>query len=255
MAHTLRIVPARILSAAIATVLPPRCPACGVVVPGDGLFCAACFTGLKLLSPPWCARCGEPFALDMPPATLCTRCAADPPAFAEARAALAYADPAKSLALRLKHGDATQLAAVMAVQMARVAADWLTPEVLLVPVPLHRWRLWRRGYNQAALIAQALARRTPACALLDGLVRTRATPPSAGMTRDERQANVRGAFAVPRPDRIAGRAIVLIDDVLTSGATMDACARALLDAGSGPVRALAFARVAHGARPYHTGLE
>ena len=243
---------ARPLAALVDSVLPPRCPACGVVTAADHLFCAACFGRFELLSPPWCACCGEPFHLPVPPETLCTRCAAEPPAFTTARAVVAYAEPAKSIVLRLKHSDATPLAGTMAVQMARIAGDWLVPEARIVPVPLHRWRLWRRGFNQAALIAQALARRTRVPALLDTLVRTRATPPSGGLGREERRANVKGAFAVHRPERFTCRAVILVDDVLTSGATMDACAAALIAAGAAEVRALAYARVAHGARPAHT---
>jgi ComF family protein len=247
MAHPL----ARAAEAAFSLVLPPRCPGCGVVVDADGRFCAECFMGLVQLGPPWCARCGEPFAEAVEPDTVCERCAAEPPAFAAARGAVAYEDPARRMVLKLKHGDATHLAEACAAQMRRAGADWLQPPAVVVPVPLWRWRLWRRGYNQAALIARSLARRTGLPLLLDGLVRIRSTPASGGLTRAERYANVAGAFAVNRPDELAGRPVVLIDDVITAGATAHACALALSAAGAGPVNALAFARVVQGARPAH----
>lgn len=238
----------RTVGVAFNLVLPPRCPGCGAVVDSDGRFCGECFGSLELLSPPWCARCGEPFALAYGPDAVCTRCAEQPPAYTAARGALRYVEPAKGIVLRLKHCDATGLADACAAQMARAGWDWLDANAVIVPVPLHVRRLWRRGYNQAALLAKALARRTGTRAVLDGLVRTRATPPSEGLGREERRANVAGAFAVNRPERIAEQRIILVDDVLTSGATADACASALIAAGAASVYALAFARATYGAR-------
>lgn len=241
----------RAAAAAFSLALPPRCPACGIVTEADARFCADCFGALDLLGPPWCARCGEPFAVGLAPYAECDRCADAPPAYATARAPLRYLEPAKAIVLGLKHGDDIHLAHVCAMQIARVGAPWLVPPAVIVPVPLHPRRLWARGYNQAALIAGALARRAGLPTALDGLVRTRATPPSEGMGREERQANVAGAFAARRPDRYRGRPVILVDDVMTSGATMDACAAALDASGAGPVHALAFARVAREARPAH----
>jgi ComF family protein len=231
---------ARAGQAALDLLLPPRCPGCGAVTASPDAFCADCFAAIRWLDASQCARCGEAEA-DRHPA--CARCREPAPAFAGARAAAAYEGPARTVALRFKHGDATGLARPMAARMARLAPDWLGPDALLVPVPLHRLRLWRRGYNQAALLAQALARATGADARLDALARTRATSLSAGMGRAERAANVEGAIACPHPGAVAGRRVVLIDDVIASGATIAACARALADAGAQQVRALAFARV------------
>ena len=132
---------------------------------------------------------------------------------------------------------------MMAGHMARVAGPSLAPGALLVPVPLHRWRLWRRGFNQAALLAQALAKLSGAGIDLTVLTRVRATPPSAGMGRAARAKNVRGAFRIVDKTRIKGRTIILVDDVLTTGATADACARHLVRAGAGGVHVLTFARV------------
>ena len=246
----------RPIATAFALMLPPRCPGCGAVVEGDNRFCGQCWGMLRFLTPPWCRCCGEPFAEAAVVGARCRRCTAAPPTFHAARAALAYADPVRQVVLSLKHGDGTHLARVMAIQMLRVGADWLHKGAVIVPVPLHRWRLWKRGYNQAALIGAALARRSAADFAVDALVRTRATPASGALGRAARYANVAGAFRVARPRAIAGRRVVLVDDVLTSGATGEACAAALVAAGAVRVDLLTFARVVRdGARPQNDAPE
>lgn len=245
---------ARGAAAAFALMLPPRCPGCGDIVQADDSFCSRCWGELRFLGAPWCRVCGEPFHELPHPGARCRRCVAEPPAYDAARAALAYADPVKRIVLQLKHGDGTHLARVMATQMARVGAGWFGPDALIVPVPLHRWRLWERGYNQAALIGRALAGRTGAAFSVDALVRTRSTAASGGMGRAERFANVAGAFRVARP--VADRAVLLVDDVLTTGATAHACATALKAAGAKGVNLLTFARVVWaGARPHDAPME
>lgn len=231
------------LSAALDLVLPPRCMGCGEIVPDEGGFCAECWSGLAFITPPLCATCGDPFELPREPGALCGACLADPPAFG-ARAVVAYEGAAKDVVLGLKHADRDHLARAMARQLARTGVDWLDG-ALVVPVPLHRWRLWKRGYNQAALIARALAKASGADLLVDGLERHKPTPSSQGMNRTQRAANVRGAFRVQpaRKALITGRAVVLVDDVLTTGATAAACARTLLRAGAISVNLLAWARV------------
>lgn len=223
--------------------LPPRCPACREIVAVEGSFCAGCWSDLAFITAPMCAGCGTPFEIDRGPGVRCGACLAEPPRFAAARAALVYGGSARAVLLGFKHGDREHLCRVMAPQMVRAAGDWLSAETVLVPVPLHRWRLWRRGYNQAALLAAAVAKRTPAQLSVDALVRTRATLASKAMTRMQRARNVRGAFTVARADAVKGRHVVLVDDVLTSGATANACTRVLLRAGAERVDVLTWARV------------
>ena len=198
---------------------------------------------MTFITAPVCAGCGAPFEIDRGPDARCGACLETPPRFAAARAALAYDGPAKTVLLGFKHGDRQHLAAVMAPQMVRAGADWLSPDTVLVPVPLHRRRLWKRGFNQAALLARAIARRSGAAMAVDALVRAKPTRSSQGMGRRARVANVRGAFKVARPEAIAGREVVLVDDVLTTGATVEACTRILLRAGAKRVRVLTWARV------------
>jgi ComF family protein len=231
------------LSAALDLVLPPRCMGCGLIVPADGSFCPDCWASLAFITPPTCALCGDPFEVPRESGSLCGACLAEPPRF-NARAVVAYGGAAKDVILGLKHSDRDHLARAMGAQIARLGSDWLVG-ALIVPVPLHRSRLWRRGYNQAALIARAVARASGADLALDLLERRKATPPSQGMNRTERAANVRGAFRVPqgKREKLRGRAVVLIDDVLTTGATADACARTLRRAGAATVNLLAWARV------------
>ncbi len=195
---------------------------------------------LDFLGDPACARCGVPLDLG----GVCEPCLADPPAFQRARAAVAYGEIARDVALRLKYGRRPGMARTMAAAMLRLLGD-APADAILAPVPLHRWRLWSRGYNQAQLIAAALARASGHAHVPDLIERTRATPVLRGLGRHERAAMVCDAFAVPpaRAPLLRGRAVVLVDDVMTTGATLDACAHACLAAGASTVRAVAWARV------------
>ena len=235
----------RALFAVLDVVLPPRCPVCRDIVDADDRFCLECWRRLTFIAAPWCACCGVPFEIDRGPDARCGACLLKAPRYTAARAALVYDGSARTVLLSFKHGDRQYLARIMAPQLIRAGADWLGPHALLVPVPLHRWRLWWRGFNQAAVIAAAMARWTATPVLVDGLVRVRATTSSRGLGRARRAANVRSAFRVRRGAAIAGRDIVLVDDVLTTGATVDACTRMLLRGGARSVRVLTWARVVH----------
>ncbi len=212
------------------------------MVDADHRFCATCWSSLHFLGPPWCASCALPLDQTLGEEVQCGACLSAPPRHAGARAAVAYGDVAKTLALRLKYGRRTGFAGTAARQMLR-----LMPEdtALIVPVPLHRWRLWSRGFNQAALIAAALARLSGVATAPDLLERRRATPVLRGLGRRGRAKAVQGAFAVAprRAQQLKGQSVVLVDDVYTTGATTDACVRVLLSAGAAKVTILCWARV------------
>lgn len=227
--------------------LPPRCPACGVIVGEDRQFCLDCWSSLHFLDGPACALCSIPLPTALPgsPVT-CGACMADAPPFTGAPSAVAYGRAARTVALRLKYGRRTGHARLMAQLMARpLTALRGDAPMLLVPVPLHRWRLWSRGFNQAALVADALTRLTGDPHDHHLLLRTKATAALRGKGRRERERIVAGAFALA-PDakaRAAGRHLVLIDDVHASGATLRAAAKALKRTGAARVSALTWARV------------
>lgn len=225
-------------------VLPPRCPGCGVLVQDDLQFCATCWNALHFISDPACTACGKPFAEGRDADLLCAECLAKPPEHDGIKAAVLYDDLSRSIVLRLKHGGRIGLARLVARHLERhlPAED---ADVVLVPVPLHRWRLWRRGFNQSILIARALAARRGLPVETEVLRRVRATPPLKGMTRKQRSLAVRGVFDIPpaRRSRIAGRHVLLVDDVYTTGATANACVRLLKKAGAARVTIFCWARV------------
>ncbi|HYI46976.1 MAG TPA: ComF family protein [Allosphingosinicella sp.] len=226
--------------------LPPRCPGCGAVTDEPHRFCLHCWSALAFLGEPCCTRCALPFDYETGSGVECGRCLAEPPAFDRLRAAVAYGAISRRVALKLKYGGRPGVAETMARFMAR----HLEPgeEWLLAPVPLHRWRIWRRGYNQSALIASALAGRARLETRLDLLERVKATPPLRGMGPSERRKAVRGAFRVNprRKAEVKGRSVLLVDDVYTSGATANGCARILKRAGAARVDILCWARVVKG---------
>jgi ComF family protein len=237
----------------IDRLLPPGCYLCDELIGPEGLLCATCWAELTFLSAPQCRCCGMPFELDVGEA-VCARCLRHPQAFDQARAALLYDDASRPLLLRFKHGDRTEAARTYGAWLARPAAalraqgaadDPSLPTPLVLPVPLHWRRLLKRRYNQSALIGQAVARRLDLPYRPALLQRRRATASQGHLSRDQRQRNLRGAFRVPARHKPAlrGAWIFLIDDVLTSGATANACARALKRAGARRVDLITLARV------------
>mgnify|MGYP001565107304 CR=1 FL=1 len=227
--------------------LPPRCPACGIIVGEDRQFCVDCWASLHFLDGPACARCSIPLPTALPGVDIeCGACMAEAPPFDGAPAAVAYGPVASTVALRLKYGRRTGHARLMAQLMARrLAMIGPAENMLLVPVPLHRWRLWSRGFNQAALVADALSRLSGIPHDPHLLVRPKATVALRGKTRRERQKIVAGAFslAADAKAKAGGRHLVLIDDVHASGATLRAAAKTLRRAGASRVSALTWARV------------
>lgn len=220
--------------------LPPRCAGCAEVIADVDGFCPDCWGQIEWLGNSGCDRCGLP--LEGTEAELCARCLADPPPLERVRAAVAYGDLPRSIALRLKYGRKVALARTMARYMAPLAGE-ASGEELIVPVPLHRWRLWSRGFNQSGLVANELGRRWRVQVDHRLLRRVKATQPLKGLNYQQRRKAVAGAFRVDSTVRLDGATIILIDDVLTSGSTAEACARALRKAGAGRVELISWARV------------
>lgn len=226
-------------------VYPPHCLACGTATGSTEALCAACWRGLAFIERPYCERLGLPFERDLGPGLLSPEAIADPPVFRRARAAVVFDDgPARRLVHRLKYGDRHEVAVLMGRCMARAGRDLLADHPALLPVPLHRGRLWRRQFNQAALLAREVCRATGGRYEPFLLERVKSTASQVGMSRRKRAANVQGAFRVPPDADVRDRAVVLVDDVLTTGATANAAARVLLRAGAASVDLLVFARVA-----------
>jgi len=203
---------------------------------------------MRFIERPFCERLGTPFEQDLGAGLLSPQAVADPPVFARARAVARFEEgPARRLVHRLKYSDRAELARPMARWMARAGADLLAEADLLVPVPLHALRLWRRRFNQAAALAREISREAGRPCDVGALKRVKATKSQVGLTRAQRADNVQGAFRVADGAAVRGRNVLLIDDVLTSGATVNAASRVLLRAGAARVDVLVFARVVAGA--------
>ena len=226
-------------------VLPPRCLACGVGVALPGHLCADCWMAVDFIAPPFCACCGAPFPHDFGPNALCIGCAGRPPVFDAARAAINYGAVGRKIILGFKHHDRTSAAPALANWLLQAGGELITRSDVISPVPLHWVRQFFRKYNQSALLARRLGDVTGLPVVPDLLVRTRRTAVQARLPRSKRVDNLRGAFAV-KPSLcgfVAGRRVLLNDDVMTTGATVGACCKVLRNAGAAEIRVLTLARV------------
>lgn len=225
-------------------VFPPRCPLCGSAISAQSGLCIACWNDLAIPGEPACVSCGRPFHNGIAEGAICAPCLGAPPRHDGIAAATLYNDASRALVLALKHGNRISLAPMMAGLMT-AKLDFIGAEWLVVPVPLHRWRLWRRGYNQAAELSREVARRTSGRLVVDALIRRKATTSLGGLGRRARQRALSGAIAVKsrRAPLLKGAKVLLVDDVVTSGATSDACVSALKRGGASKVVVACFARV------------
>ncbi|MDX9689585.1 MAG: ComF family protein [Alphaproteobacteria bacterium] len=233
-----------ILVLGVDFILPPLCVGCETPITRAHALCADCWAKIRFISDPFCACCGFPFDYPMGEGALCGKCLSEPPSYDMVRSAVIYDEESRGMILRLKHADQTHLHVVLAGWMTRCGQEALTGCDAVLPVPLHRWRLLKRRYNQSALLASAIAKQTGLSYWPDALLRVKATDSQKDKGEKARRANVAKAFAVnPRFD-VSGQTLVLIDDVFTSGATVSECARVLKKAGAASVRVITLARVA-----------
>lgn len=231
--------------ACLGLIYPPTCVACGGATGEAHALCPPCWSEMRFLERPFCERLGTPFAVDLGMPLLSPAAIAQPPVFARARAVVRYDEAARTLVHRFKYGDRLELAEALGRMMARAGAELVAEADVIVPVPLHRLRLWWRRFNQAMALAAVVGRagNKPCDPLL--LARVKRTQSQVGLSRAQRGDNLQGAFRVPegaRP-RVAGRRVLLVDDVMTTGATANAASRALLRGGAQAVDVLTFALV------------
>jgi ComF family protein len=245
----IRLAVTRAVDALLAITLAPRCAACASALdePSRGCVCADCWGAVRLLGRPLCPSCGDPLSASAgEPSDRCALCRHRAGVVDGGRAAGEYEGALRRIVHAFKYDGHRSLAAPLGMLMRRAGAELLDDAHLVVPVPLHPWRRFTRGFNQAADLAAQL--RVP---MLHALRRTRATATQAGLTAAARRRNVRRAFQVSplllpraREALLTDRVLVLVDDVRTTGATLDACARVLKDAGAREVRVLTAARAA-----------
>jgi len=231
----------------VDSVIPPRCLKCGDIVEAQGELCSSCWKCITFISYPLCDQCGHPIEVDPGSKIQCGACLENPPHFEHARAVFAYDEGSKPIILRYKHGDATYMTPTLSQWMRRAGSSLIGNADFIVPVPLHVFRLLKRQYNQAALLAKEIS----ACEDVDHypnlLKRKRSTPSQGGFNKEGREKNVKDAFVVRAKygNLIKGKRALLIDDVFTSGATVNECAKSLINAGVRVVDVLTISRVVH----------
>lgn len=241
----LRAVAGQVWRSVVDVLTPSQCLGCGVPLHDPASLCVVCWAALSHLDDPVCDMLGTPFAYDQGPGALSPAALADPPPWDRARAAVAFDETSRRLIHDLKYRDRPEAGLLMARMMARAGRDLLAEADLIVPVPLYRWRLWRRRFNQSALLARELSHLSGKPWRGDVLLRRKRTKSQVGLDLAERRRNVKGAFAVTPEGAalMAGRRVLLVDDVRTTGATSAACAEALKAAGAARVMLLSFALV------------
>jgi ComF family protein len=232
----------------VDAVLPPRCIVSGEIVDINGMISPAVWRDLSFISAPFCDICGIPFEFETKQGLICPSCAGKPPLYDQARAALVYNDQSRDLILRFKNGDQTHAVRSFTPWLRRAGADMLTRADIIIPVPLHPFRLIRRRYNQSALLAQDLSKQSGAACYVDGIRRTKHTKVQGHLTYKKRYKNVRNVFDIKEKYRgdLDGKDIVLVDDVLTTGATVNECCKVLRSAGAETISVLTVARVVRG---------
>lgn len=240
---------ARFGRGALGIVYPPQCIACNSATGEPHALCSTCWAGIPFISDPVCARLGTPFAHDFGTGMLSPAAIADPPRFDCARAVAIHEGAAKAMVARLKYGERLDLARAMARMMVHAGGPLLACADVLVPVPMHRGRLWQRRYNQAALLANEIGALAAKPVLPDTLRRVKRTPPQVGLSRNERRSNLAGAFRIEPGQKavVEGRHCLVIDDVRTTGSTLNACAHILRQAGAARIDVLTFTLVPEGA--------
>ena len=245
MAPAVRPALSRLGGAFLSLVYPPTCIGCGSATGEPHTLCGRCWSGIRFIERPFCERLGTPFAVDLGMPLVSPAAIADPPVYARARAVARYDDTARTLVHRLKYSDRLDLARALGAVMARSGAELAGEADVIVPVPLHRLRLWWRRFNQSMELARIVAARHGKTCDPSLLLRVKRTAPQVGLSRNQRAENLQGAFRVPDSARphLAGKRVLLVDDVLTTGATANAASRALIRGGASAVDVLAFARV------------
>lgn len=227
----------------VDTVLPPRCPVSHAIVDRQGMIAPQAWASLTFITSPLCRTCGIPLEVDTGKESDCGICITEKHDYEKIRSALVYDEFSRGVILGFKHGDQTHAVVSFIPWLKQAGAELIEQSDMIAPVPLHRWRLLHRRYNQSALMASALAKACGKNAVLNALVRTRATPSQGHLRAGERAHNVKAALAVHPSVDVRGKDILLIDDVYTTGATVSECAAALKQGGAAAVNILTLARV------------